>query len=132
MAEYDPNRRSTETMDNEGAEQAEGKIDEMKQGASEMRDKASEYGQVAQERIDENWGQAADTMEDAASKVRQRFGDSGAGETAASTMEKTASYVREHTTDEMLGDVEAYVREHPAQSVMGAVVAGFLLGRILR
>jgi ElaB/YqjD/DUF883 family membrane-anchored ribosome-binding protein len=55
-----------------------------------------------------------------------------AGEAAASTMEKTATYVREHSTNEMLNDVETYVKEHPAQSVAGAVVAGFLLGRILR
>jgi ElaB/YqjD/DUF883 family membrane-anchored ribosome-binding protein len=47
-------------------------------------------------------------------------------------MEKTATYVREHSTNEMLNDVETYVKEHPAQSVAGAVVAGFLLGRILR
>jgi ElaB/YqjD/DUF883 family membrane-anchored ribosome-binding protein len=55
-----------------------------------------------------------------------------AGEKVAEGMERSATYLREHSTEDMRGDVERYVREHPMQAMAGALVAGFVLSRILR
>jgi ElaB/YqjD/DUF883 family membrane-anchored ribosome-binding protein len=47
-------------------------------------------------------------------------------------MESAAGYLKEHSTTEMWEDLEHYAKEHPGQALAGAVVTGFLLGRILR
>jgi ElaB/YqjD/DUF883 family membrane-anchored ribosome-binding protein len=53
-------------------------------------------------------------------------------EKAAMGMERTAGYLREHSTGDMTADIETYVREHPMQGVAAAVLAGFVIGRVLR
>lgn len=103
----------------------------------QAKEKASEFAEQAQERVDEGKDKAADAMQQAADTLRERTtGSSGlaaeAGEKLATGMEKAAAYTHDRTTAEILNDLEAYVKEHPTQAVVGAVFAGFLLGRILR
>ena len=43
-----------------------------------------------------------------------------------------ATYLRQHDTNEIMEDFEVYAKKHPTQTLVGAVVAGFLLGRLLR
>ena len=43
--------------------------------------------------------------------------------------ERGLRYTREHF-DELLTQTEAYVRENPAQSILYAVLAGFILNRL--
>jgi ElaB/YqjD/DUF883 family membrane-anchored ribosome-binding protein len=98
---------------------------------------ASEVGQQAQEKLDQGKDSAASGMESAADKIRERtqYSDgvqAKAGTKVAEGMEKTAGYLKEHDTNEMVDDLEKYVREHPVQALAGAVVGGFLVGRILR
>lgn len=105
--------------------------------AEKAREVASEYGQKAQDQIETGKDQAAIGIEKAAEKLRERAGQSGgmpaqATEKVAAGMENAATYLRDHSTNDIWADVEYYVREHPTQAVAGAVVAGFLLGRILR
>lgn len=101
------------------------------------QDKAGEYGRVAQENIEKGKGVAAESMGRLATQVRERTATSEgmaatAGETVASTMEGTAAYLREHEVADIWGDMERYAREHPMQAVAGAVVAGFLIGRMIK
>lgn len=109
-------------------------VTEIKNTAQE---KASEYGQKAQEQADAGIEKAASGVQKAADRLREQAATSDGvtaqvGEKAAETMEKTAGYLRERDTAEILDDLEQYVREHPMQAVAGAVVGGFLIGRILR
>jgi ElaB/YqjD/DUF883 family membrane-anchored ribosome-binding protein len=109
----------------------------MQDATSTAKDKAAEYGARVQEQADAGIDAAAEGVGKAASKVREQAarqdGMAGqAGVKVADGMEKTAGYLREHDTDQILDDVEQYVREHPMQAVAGAVVGGFLIGRILR
>jgi hypothetical protein len=55
-----------------------------------------------------------------------------AGAKAADALDNASGYLRTHETSEILNDVESYAKAHPAQALAGAVVAGFVLGRILR
>jgi ElaB/YqjD/DUF883 family membrane-anchored ribosome-binding protein len=107
------------------------------QAAQTATQAASEAGQKAKETIEQNREQAASGMERAAEMVRGQVGEGSglpaqAGTKVADTMESAATYLREHSTDDMMGDMERFVREHPAQAVAGAVIAGFVIGRVLR
>ena len=104
--------------------------------ANKAQDKAMEYGQVAQERVEAGKDTAAEGLQSVAEKVREKAGGDGmtaqAGTKVADTMEKTAGYLREHETGEIMEDIERYVRDHPMQAVAGAVIGGFIIGRMLR
>jgi ElaB/YqjD/DUF883 family membrane-anchored ribosome-binding protein len=105
--------------------------------AGKAREAASEYGQKAQEQLDKGTDQAAGGLEQAADKLRAQTENSEGmpaqvGVKMADSMETAAGYLREHNTEDMLNDVEHYVKEHPTQALVGAVVAGFFIGRVLR
>lgn len=104
--------------------------------ATAAQDKASEMGSKAQDTADEGLGRASEGLQRAADQMRQRSASEGIqGEVAtkaADTMEKTAGYLREHDTDEVWSDIETFVKEHPVQAAVGGLVAGFVIGRILR
>jgi ElaB/YqjD/DUF883 family membrane-anchored ribosome-binding protein len=47
-------------------------------------------------------------------------------------METAAAYLKEHSSDEIFKDLEVFVKEHPTQALVGAIFAGFLVGRMMR
>jgi ElaB/YqjD/DUF883 family membrane-anchored ribosome-binding protein len=103
----------------------------------QAKEKASEYGDKAQEQAEKAKDQAAGGMEQAAGMIRDRAssmdGTPGeAGTKVAEGMETAATYLKEHNTTEMWNDLEHFAKEHPGQALAGAVVTGFVLGRILR
>lgn len=108
--------------------------DQARQSASEI---ASEAGDRAYEAAESGRQSAASGLERAAERVEQTAaGQQGmpamAAERAAEGMQSAAGYLREHDTAEVWQDVERYVRQNPVRSVLGAVAAGFVVGRILR
>lgn len=117
-----------------GATTGQGGVDDAGQ---RMQERTQEAAEQARQKADEGVDRAAGGMQSAAEKLRERTeGKSGmtaeVGTKAADTMERGATYLREHDTQEIIDDVERYVREHPMQALAGAVVGGFLIGRILR
>jgi hypothetical protein len=107
------------------------------QFADQAQEKAGEYAGKAHDQAEMRKDQAAGGMESAASQIREKVaGTDGmtaqAGAKVADSMESAAGYLRAHDTNEMWHDFESYARTHPGQTLAGAVVAGFLLGRILR
>jgi hypothetical protein len=64
-------------------------------------------------------GGAADTMDRAASGLRDQF--SG-----------VMDYFRENGVQDMLDDMTSYVKTHPTQALVGAAVLGFFAGRMAR
>lgn len=52
--------------------------------------------------------------------------------TASGTMQRAAEYVQAHSVRDMAADVESAVRWRPVVSIAAAVVAGFLVGRVIR
>jgi ElaB/YqjD/DUF883 family membrane-anchored ribosome-binding protein len=117
-------------------EGTEGQGERARERASEMgreaRERMSEYGQEAQHRAEEGRERTAESLGRAATEVRGRAGNMPGGQQVAEGMERTAEYLREHDTTEIMNDVERYVRQHPMQAIAGAVVAGFVIARILR
>lgn len=103
----------------------------------QARGQAQQVAEQARQKAEEGREKTAGGMQSAAEKLREQSeGQDGmraeVGTKAADTMERGASYLREHDTQEMVDDVEKYVREHPMQALAGAVVGGFIIGRILR
>lgn len=101
------------------------------------RESAGEYGQKAQEGLDKGIQQSAAGMDTAAEKIREKAEQSDgmpaqAGVKLADGMERAAGYLREHDSEDMMADLERYVRSHPTTAVAGALVAGLVIGKILR
>jgi len=110
------------------------KLDGMSEKLGDSATKISEKGKEGLETGKEKLGGG---MESAADLIRDRTGDTSglpheAGTKLADTMDKTASYLQEHSSEEIWSDVESYVREHPTQALVGAVLAGWVMARVLR
>jgi hypothetical protein len=61
--------------------------------------------------------------------------DATAGSTAPTIADRAsyaAHYVQEHYVREMVTGLERIIRRYPAPSLVGAAVAGFIVGRALR
>jgi ElaB/YqjD/DUF883 family membrane-anchored ribosome-binding protein len=118
-----------------GGKQREAK-ERVKESAGRAKEQAAEVADKARRQADQGMDKAAEGLHGTAEKLRERAEEQGgvtadAGQKVADTMERTAGYLREHDTQELMDDLERYVREHPMQAVAGAVIGGFLIGRIL-
>jgi len=101
------------------------------------QEKASEVGDRAQEEADARREQAAEGIQSAAEKVRERAEGQGGpagklGMQVAEGMDSTAGYLESRSTSEIWADVENYARRHPGPAVAGAVLAGLIIGKLLR
>jgi ElaB/YqjD/DUF883 family membrane-anchored ribosome-binding protein len=104
--------------------------------AGQVRDKVSDLGRTAADKIDENRGAAASGLQKAASALHNTAGSlpggekvSGMAHAAAETLSSTAGYVRSHDVNRMMADVETLVKNNPGPSLLAAAVIGFLAGR---
>jgi ElaB/YqjD/DUF883 family membrane-anchored ribosome-binding protein len=104
--------------------------------ATKARDKAQAVAQAAADTVDQSRGAAARVLSDAASTIhdgarRLPGGEGGVArlaDTAAEKIDSTARYMREHDTHQMMADLRQFVRRHPGVSLVGAAVAGVLVG----
>ncbi len=104
--------------------------------ASQMKDKVSDFGKTAIDKIDENRDTAASGLDSAASTLHENAESLPGGEkvaslahSAADKLTSTADYVREHDVKSMMTDVEQLVKNNPGPSLLAAAVIGFLVGR---
>jgi ElaB/YqjD/DUF883 family membrane-anchored ribosome-binding protein len=104
--------------------------------ASQVKDKVSDLGRTAADKIDENRGAAASGLEKAASTVHEKAASLPGGErvaelahTTADKLASTAEYVRDHDVNSMMADVERLVKNSPGPALLIAGVIGFLVGR---
>lgn len=143
-----------------GAE-ADHRIDQVKDKASQAKDKANQFAGTARERATELAGTAreragelksslADKLEQGADKLRSRGGSAsfagaaGDGSVAmdnradqittrlAGGMQSSAEWLREADLDNMRVGIERQVRENPGRSLLVAVGLGYLLGKAFR
>jgi ElaB/YqjD/DUF883 family membrane-anchored ribosome-binding protein len=102
--------------------------------ANQAKEKASELGRTAADRLDQSRNTAASALQKTASTLRGtgsgRVGD--VANRAADTIERTATYVRDHDVRDMMSDVEGAVRRNPGPSLLIAAAFGFLLGSAIR
>jgi len=115
-------------------------MDKAKEQLEPGMDKAKEQleGGVdkAKEQVDAGLDKAAVGLESTAERIKGMTGEgegmpAQAGVKLAEGMESAATYLKEHSSDEIFKDLEVYVKEHPAQALVGAIFAGFLVGRMM-
>lgn len=112
-------------------------------GTEPLPERASQMAGRAQEKLDQGMKQAAERIDTLAGRLDQVADErlTGAGARAragdvahslADTMESVAGYLRSNDTDALRGDLERQMRERPLQTLMVAVAAGWLVGKIVR
>ena len=104
--------------------------------AAQVKDKVSDFGRTAANKIDENRDAAASGMQKAATAIHEKAASLPVGETvsglahdAADKLSSGAQYVREHDVNKMMADVETLVKNNPGPSLIVAGIIGFLVGR---
>ncbi len=103
---------------------------------SDLRSKASEFGEAAAKRVDDTRGAAAARMDSAAASLHSHANDLPGGQRAtelahgaANKISATADYVRTHELSAMFRDVKTIVRNNPVPALIGAAALGFLLAK---
>jgi len=103
------------------------------QKAAEAKDKVTDLGRKAVDKIDGSRESAAGALDKTASSLHSG-GDqlSGVAHSAAEKLQATADYVRQTDLHGMANDVQDLVKRYPGQSLAVAAVLGFLVARGLR
>jgi len=105
--------------------------------AGQAREKAAELGSSAANAIDSGLHTAAAKLQGTAASLRNT-GMSGSTRMnevtnrAAAGLEATARYFQDVDTRQMMASMESLIRRNPGPSLIGAAVAGFLIGSSLR
>ena len=97
----------------------------------------SALGEKLNSGADAGMNKAADGLGTAAEKMRTRAEeDEGVRATmevkAADAMDKTADFLKTHDSKELMTDLEEFVKAHPIQAAVGALAAGYVIGKIVR
>jgi ElaB/YqjD/DUF883 family membrane-anchored ribosome-binding protein len=111
--------------------------DKIADAASQVKERASEFGRSAAQKVDESRSSTADTLKSTADSLRSGAQSSGQAITdvanrTAEKIESTATYIREHDFRGMLGDLEQVVRRNPTPALLSAIGLGFLIGAAFR
>lgn len=142
------------SMDSESGTQFSAPMGGSSRGTGTLRDEAATTPAAAsndtnpreqiETKLNDAMGRAATGLDSAARRLdemaeRRTQGSTGttarAGEyahTAAEGMHGVANYLRENDVRGLQSDLEKQVRERPLQSLLVAVAAGWLVGKILR
>lgn len=126
----------TDKLENTVMEEAASVGGKLSETAMQVKDKLTDFGRTATNKIDENRDAAASGLQKAASALHDRAENlpgvdtvSNLAHDAANKLTATADYVREHDANRMMADVETLVKNNPGPSLLAAVVVGFLAGR---
>jgi ElaB/YqjD/DUF883 family membrane-anchored ribosome-binding protein len=99
----------------------------------------AERGRRVISQIDEKRERTAAGLESVGASLHEKASTLPGGEkvssmahTAADKLEATAGFVRRHKAREVATGVDRFLKRHPGQSLIAAVVLGFLAGRIFR
>ena len=110
--------------------------DKISDTATQVKQKASDLGQMAADKIDNNRDAAATGLDKAASTLHEKAESLPGGEkvtslahATADKLSTTADYVRTHDVNRMMGDVETLVKNNPGPALLVAAAIGFLVAR---
>jgi ElaB/YqjD/DUF883 family membrane-anchored ribosome-binding protein len=109
------------------------------QAATQVKEKMSDLGEAAAEKVDECRDATAGGLEKAGAVLRESSRNlpgggrvSGMARAAADSLSTTADYVREHDSGQMLSDMERLVKNNPGPALLAAAAIGFLVGRAFK
>ena len=98
-----------------------------------VKERISDFGRKAADKIDDSRASAAGALDRAASSLNSS-GDklSGVANSAADKVQATADYVRRASFKGIANSVGNVVKRYPGQSMVVAAVLGFLVARRVR
>jgi hypothetical protein len=106
---------------------------------SKVKEKAGQMADKASDTVDKTRDQAAEGLDRAASALHHNAEDIPGGpkvvnvaHSVADGMESAAQYLREANFEDMKEGVLETCRKYPAQTLIGALAVGFLVGRAVR
>lgn len=110
----------------------------------QVKARAAAIGAQVEDRVDEGMQRAAAGLESAAERLHSKAGSGSPGSddarakagraahSTADTMESVARYLRDSDTSGLQRDLKRQVRDNPLQTLLVAVAAGWVVGKILR
>jgi hypothetical protein len=120
------------------SESVEGNLgDKIVDVTSRVKERAGQMADKVAETVDRQRDNAASGLNRAAFTLHEKAEEGGATvahltHTIADGMESAARYVREADFDEIKENVLETCRKYPAQTLIGALAVGFLVGRAIR
>jgi ElaB/YqjD/DUF883 family membrane-anchored ribosome-binding protein len=107
--------------------------DQFTEKANEAKEKVTEYGRKALDKLEAQRSNAAGALDQTASALHERSDKAViVAHRTADRIQATADYIREHDFKAMTQDLTEIVRRYPTQSLAIAAVAGFLVARAIR
>ncbi len=144
QSESERGPRGAADMAKDAAEAVQEKVSAAAQDAADAaKSKASEVADDLREKAQDKAIDAADAgrenaaaaLEGGAKRVSDMGGDgiaSAATDYAADGMRDAAKYLRNNEAEEIWDDLERYVKRYPGRSMIAAIAAGVIVGKILR
>ena len=106
---------------------------------SKVKEKAGQMADKVSDTVDKTRDSAAEGLDRAASTLHDKAEDMPGGpkvvsvtHTVADGMESAAQYLRDANFDDMKDSLLETCRKYPAQTLLGALAVGFLVGRVVR
>lgn len=111
-----------------------GRIDNaVSDSASHVKDKVSQLGHSAADRLHQTRVATADALDGAVGTLHHKADQvSELGHEGAAKVGVAARYIREHDSKDMLADVTELTKAHPGKALLVALAVGFLAARALR
>ncbi len=104
--------------------------DQVANAATQLKEKVSDLGKTAVNKLDGSRESAAGGLESAASALHTKAETvTGMAQSTADTLKSTAGYLRGNDVKAMATDVEALVRRNPVPALVAAAVIGFVIAR---
>ena len=116
------------------ASQAPERLQEAASGIMDQAGRtAASQASMTMTRVSETLDQVARAVREGGSQVRRdRPEIAGIADTVAGQVQQASTYLREHDAQTVLTEMEQFARRQPALVVGGGLVAGIILGRLLR
>lgn len=111
---------------------ADSVTDQMANAATQLKEKVSDLGKSAVNKLDGSRESAAEGLESAASALNTKAETvNGMAQSTASKLNSTAEYLRGNDVKAMMTDVADLVRRNPVPAIAAAAVIGFVTARAL-
>jgi len=100
--------------DTERQEEMQHHAEEIQHHAEEIQQKASEVQEKVVQSINTAMNSAADSLDVTANK-----------------MQEASKFFRDRNVDSIKDDISGFIKKYPGQTLAGAVIFGFLFGKVL-
>jgi len=121
-----------DTVREQAAQVAGETADQARHVVSDVRERVAAEAQQQAERVSHQLGRIADELGEMARNAPSDSMSAGAIQSAADTSRQAARFLDERGAQGLLDEARDFARRKPGTFLLGAAVAGFLVGRVAR